>query len=118
MAEMMQVEVVYALPEQAFLRRLMVPVGSTAEAAIEASGVLERFPEIDLKAQKIGIFSRTVKLSQVLEAGERVEIYRPLIADPREVRKRRAEKAKEEGRADKVTGGKPNPLRAKPDQPE
>ncbi|MBY6093942.1 RnfH family protein [Priestia flexa] len=115
MAEMMQVEVVYALPDEAFIRKLMVPVGSTAEAAIEASGVLVRFPDIDLSKLKIGIFSRTVKLTQVLEPGERVEIYRPLIADPREVRKRRAEKAKSEGRADAVTGGKPNPLRAKPE---
>ncbi|WP_315900178.1 RnfH family protein [Ferrimonas balearica] len=115
MVDVMQVEVVYALPGEAFVRKLAVPTGSTAEAAIEASGVLERYPEIDLGQQKIGIFSRTVKLSQVLEAGDRVEIYRPLIADPREVRKRRAEKAKAEGRADKVTGGKPNPLRAKPE---
>lgn len=115
MVDVMQVEVVYALPGEAFVRKLAVPVGSTAEAAIEASGVLERYPEIDLGQQKIGIFSRTVKLNQVLEAGDRVEIYRPLIADPREVRKRRAEKAKAEGRADKVTGGKPNPLRAKPE---
>lgn len=115
MVDVMQVEVVYALPGEAFVRKLAVPVGSTAEAAIEASGVLERYPEIDLGQQKIGIFSRTVKLNQMLEAGDRVEIYRPLIADPREVRKRRAEKAKAEGRADKVTGGKPNPLRAKPE---
>ncbi|MBY5992666.1 RnfH family protein [Ferrimonas balearica] len=113
MAEAMTVEVVYALPEEVFLRKLTLPTGTTAEEAIRASGVLERYPEIDLGAQKIGIFSRTVKLGQVLSDGERVEIYRPLLADPREVRKRRAEKAKAEGRADKVTGGKPNPLRNK-----
>ncbi|SHH73300.1 RnfH family protein [Ferrimonas marina] len=112
MAEMMEVEVVYALPDSAFLKKVHVPVGSDVEAAIEASGVLLLHPEIDLAKQKVGIFSRTVKLGQPLKAGERVEIYRPLLADPREVRKRRAEKAKQEGRADKVTGGRPNPLRA------
>lgn len=108
-----QVEVVYALPDKAFLRKVSVEPGATAEQAIEASGVLLSHPEIDLAKQKIGIFSRTVKLGQALEHGDRVEIYRPLLADPREVRKRRAEKAKAEGRADKVTGGKPNPLRSK-----
>ncbi|GAA4881188.1 RnfH family protein [Ferrimonas pelagia] len=109
----MTVEVVYALPERAFLRTVTVPVGASVEQAIRASGVLVLHPEIDLTQQKVGIFSRTVKLSQPLQAGERVEIYRPLLADPREVRKRRAEKAKAEGRADQTTGGKPNPLRAK-----
>ena len=75
--------------------------------------MLEQFPEIDLKATKVGIWSRVVKLRDRLTDGDRIEIYRPLIADPKEIRKRRAEKAKEEGRADKITGGKVNPLKAK-----
>ena len=83
------------------------------EEAIQASNVLEQFPEIDLKATKVGIWSRVVKLRDTLTDGDRIEIYRPLIADPKEIRKRRAEKAKEEGRADKITGGKVNPLKAK-----
>lgn len=107
-SEQIEVEVVYALPNEAFLHKFCVPTQSTVEQAIEASGVLERYPEIDLTKQKVGIFSRTVKLSQFLQNGDRVEIYRPMIADPREVRKLRAEKAKAEGRADKVTGGRVN----------
>ncbi len=112
MAERIQVEVAYALPDKAFLTKVTLVQGATAEEAIHQSGVLDRYPDIDLAKQKIGIFSRTVKLSEPVKMGDRVEIYRPLLADPREVRKRRAEKAKQEGRADKVTGGKPNPLRS------
>ncbi|GAA5186284.1 RnfH family protein [Ferrimonas gelatinilytica] len=111
MADQIQVEVAYALPEKAFLTKMVLPTGATVEEAIHQSGVLDRYPEIDLGSQKVGIFSRTVKLTEPLKAGDRVEIYRPLLADPREVRKRRAEKAKLEGRADRVTGGKLNPLR-------
>ncbi|WP_028117362.1 RnfH family protein [Ferrimonas senticii] len=112
MSQQMLVEVVYALPSEAFVRKVTLPEGATAQQAIEASGVLQRYPEIDLAKQKIGIFSNPVKPMQVLNEGDRVEIYRPLLADPREVRKRRAEKAKAEGRADAVTGGRPNPQRA------
>ena len=83
----------------------------TVEQAIEQSGVLDSFSEIDLKVNKVGIWNKAVKLSEPVRDMDRIEIYRPLIADPKEVRKRRAEKAKEEGRADKVTGGKVNPLR-------
>ena len=62
---------------------------------------------------KVGIWNRTAKLTDTVKDLDRIEIYRPLIADPKEVRKRRAEKAKEEGRADKVTGGRVDPRRAK-----
>ncbi len=115
--ESVQVDVVYALSSEAFVRRLTLAVGATAQEAIEASGVLQRYPEIDLAKWKIGIYSRTVKLQQCLVEGDRVEIYRPLLADPREVRKRRADKAKAEGRADAVTGGRPNSLRSDVDHP-
>lgn len=106
MAEQMSVEVVYALPKRQSLLSVQVPIGTTVRQAIERSGVLVTYPEIDLAVNKVGIWSRTVKLDDVLAAGDRVEIYRPLIADPKDMRKKRAEKAKEEGRADKVTGGR------------
>lgn len=91
---MIPVEVAYALPERQTLLRLMVPEGTTAEEAIQRSGILERHPEIDLGANKIGIFAKPVPASRVLRAGDRVEIYRPLIADPKAVRKQRAEEGK------------------------
>jgi putative ubiquitin-RnfH superfamily antitoxin RatB of RatAB toxin-antitoxin module len=68
--------------------------GATVEAAIRASGILELRSDIDLAKNKVGIYSRPVKLGDVLKEGDRVEIYRPLIADPKELRRQRAEKAK------------------------
>ncbi|TPH19371.1 RnfH family protein [Litorilituus lipolyticus] len=110
--ELIHVEVVYGLPHKQKLLSLPVPLGTTVEQAIQESGMLVLFSEIDLKVNKVGIWNRAVKLSEQLSDLDRIEIYRPLIADPKEVRKRRAEKAKEEGRADKTTGGRVNPLRA------
>ena len=69
--------------------------------------------EIDLKVNKVGVWNKAVKLSETVQDLDRIEVYRPLIADPKEVRKLRAEKAKEEGRADKTTGGRVNPLSKK-----
>lgn len=106
-----QVEVVYGNPTRQELLSFSVPQGSTVEQTIELSGILTVFKEIDLSVNKVGIWNRTAKLSDIVNDMDRIEIYRPLIADPKEVRKRRAEKAKEEGRADKVTGGRVNPLR-------
>ena len=112
-SKLINIEVAYALPTKQTIVDVALKEGTTVQQAIEASNILEQFPEIDLKATKVGVWSRVVKLSDTLIDGDRIEIYRPLIADPKEIRKRRAEKAKEEGRADKVTGGKPNPLKAK-----
>ncbi len=109
MADKITIEVAYALPNKQSLLQLQVDAGTTVEQAIDRSGVLVSHPEIDLTENKVGIWSKTCKLDKVLEDQDRIEIYRPLIADPKEVRKRRAEKAKQEGRADKVTGGRPNP---------
>lgn len=111
--KLINVEVAYALPTKQTIVDIAIHENATVEEAINASNITEQFPEIDLKATKVGIWSRVVKLRDTLIEGDRVEIYRPLIADPKEIRKRRAEKAKEEGRADKVTGGKVNPLKAK-----
>lgn len=91
---MIPIEVAYALPERQTLLRLDVPEGTTAEEAIRRSGILDQHPEIDLGVNKIGIFAKLVPGSRVLRAGDRVEIYRPLIADPKAVRRQRAEEGK------------------------
>lgn len=84
------VEVAYALPKQQLIIPVKLCEGSTAEAAIIASGILEKFPEINLTTNKIGIFGKLSKLDVILRDLDRVEIYRPLIADPKAVRKQRA----------------------------
>ncbi|MDU2732933.1 MAG: RnfH family protein [Mixta calida] len=86
------VEVVYALPEKHYLRQVKLAEGSSVEQAIRASGLLELRQDIDLTQNKIGIYSRPVKLQDELNEGDRVEIYRPLIADPKELRRQRAER--------------------------
>jgi putative ubiquitin-RnfH superfamily antitoxin RatB of RatAB toxin-antitoxin module len=99
MAEsLIPVEVAYAKPEEQVILRLEVPEGSTVLQAIELSGITQRFPEIDMNNLKLGIFGKLKKPDQVLAPGDRVEIYRPLIADPREVRKRRAAQGKRTGK--------------------
>lgn len=89
-----RVEVVYALPERQYLRALSLEEGCTVEQAITASGLLELRQDIDLQSNKVGIFSRPARLDDVLNDGDRVEIYRPLIADPKELRRQRAERTK------------------------
>ena len=111
MSELITVEVAYALPERQSLLTITVAPQSTVQQVIEQSGILQQFPQIDLAAQKVGVWSRPVKLQDSVKAGDRIEIYRPLIADPKDLRRRRAEKAKEEGRADKVTGGRPHEVK-------
>jgi len=108
-----QIEVVYGLPNRQELITLVVDCGTSLEQGIKESGILSVFEEIDLTVNKVGIWNRAAKLTDKLKDLDRIEIYRPLIADPKEVRKRRAEKAKEEGRADKVTGGRVDPRRSK-----
>lgn len=107
------VEVVYGTPTEQELLLVSVNEGVSIEDVINESGILTSFTEIDLAVNKVGIWNRTAKLSDKVNDLDRIEIYRPLIADPKEVRKRRAEKAKEEGRADKVTGGRVDPRRSK-----
>lgn len=102
-------EVAYARPDKQSLLNVVVEQGSTVEDVIEASGILRKYPEIDLSVNKVGIWNRTCKLSDEPRQGDRIEIYRPLIADPKEVRRKRAERAVEEGRANKVTGGRVKP---------
>ncbi len=85
------VEVAFAAPGRQQIVALRVPAGTTAGEAVELSGLRMVFPGIEPKPV-VGIFSRKVPLEQVLAPGDRVEIYRPLIADPKEVRRRRAER--------------------------
>lgn len=88
--EMIQVEVVYALPEKQMLIELTVPKVTTVQQAIEQSKILTHFPEIDLNRNKVGIFSKLCSLDTRLRAGDRIEIYRSLIADPKAIRQKRA----------------------------
>lgn len=88
-----KVEVAYARPDVQVILPVEVVPGTTIKHAIHASGILERFPEIDLPHCRVAVFGRLSKLEHVLRAGERAEILRPLIADPKQVRKRRAAEA-------------------------
>ena len=105
------IEVVYGVPHKQKILTLLLAAGITVEQAVIESGIIDLFPEIDLTINKVGVWNRAVKLTDTVNDLDRIEVYRPLIADPKDVRKRRAEKAKLEGRADKTTGGRVNPLR-------
>jgi putative ubiquitin-RnfH superfamily antitoxin RatB of RatAB toxin-antitoxin module len=95
------VEVAYALPHKQALLEVQLPAGITVMEAAAQSGITDKFEGIDLDKAKFGIFGNVVSPKQVLRDGDRVEIYRPLIADPKEVRKARAERAKERRQQDK-----------------
>ena len=102
MAAAIQVEVVYALPQRQEVVTVTLPEGATVRQAVEASGLLQKFPDIELDgANKLGVFAKLVKGDTVLRDRDRVEIYRPLIADPKDVRRKRAE----EGKVMKKGGG-------------
>ncbi len=94
MAAQMKVEVVYALPEEQSLIALDVQEGTTVMEAIVLSQLLNKYPEIDLNTYKVGIFSKVTTLTAVLREFDRVEIYRPLKIDPKEIRRKKAEKNK------------------------
>ena len=96
----MIVGVAYAAPARQAWLTVELPDGATVMDAIERSGVLKQFPEIDLEQQKVGIFSKVCKLDAVLADGDRVEIYRPIICDPKAVRR----KAKPDGAAPDEAG--------------
>ena len=91
-SEQIQVSVCCAAPAQEFLRALSVAVGTTIAQAIAASGVLTDIPGIDLAVQPVGLYGKKCALDTVLREHDRIEIYRPLVADPKESRRRRAEK--------------------------
>ena len=99
--EYIEVEVAYALPDTQVILPLKVEKGTTVGDAIKLSGVLHNYPDIDLTVNKVGIFGKLSKLNAPLRSGDRVEIYRALIADPKEIRKQRAA----QGKAMKKGGG-------------
>jgi len=95
------VEVAYALPDKQLILMVKIPQKSSVETAIHASGILQQFPEIDLKVNKIGIFSKLTQLHANLRDLDRIEIYRALIADPKVVRRQRAQEANKQNIAQK-----------------
>lgn len=92
-----EIEVVYAAVDRQLLRSLRVPEGTTVREAVLNSGIGDEFPELDLSDCPLGIFGKMVAdpRARLIQAGERIEIYRPLLADPKEVRRLRAAKAAE-----------------------
>ena len=88
------IEVAYALPQKQIIIPIKVKAGVTAQEAIKASGIIKKFPEIDLNINQIGIFGKLTQLDHVMRERDRIEIYRPLIADPKEIRRQRAAEGK------------------------
>ena len=94
MGDSINIEIVYALPHEQRLFKVQAPQGATMVEAIKFSGVLDKYPDIDLDKNKLGIYGKPSKIDAVLRDRDRVEIYRPLIADPKEIRRRRAAEGK------------------------
>ena len=94
MPDQLSIEVVYALPQKQEMFTVKLPEGATVREAVEACGVLQKYPEIDLTKNKVGVFAKLIKPDAPLRNRDRVEIYRPLIADPKQVRKQRAAEGK------------------------
>lgn len=94
---MFTVNVVYATLSQQKMFEVKCNQGDSIKNVIEASGILHEYPEIDLSINQVGIFNQIKKLQSAVDDGDRIEIYRPLIANPKEVRRKRAQKQKEQG---------------------
>lgn len=92
--ETIRVEVCYATPDAQAVETVLLRPGSTVAQAIAASGLLARFPDIDLARQAVGVYGAKVRLTEPVADGDRVEIYRPLTIDPKEMRRERARKAR------------------------
>jgi putative ubiquitin-RnfH superfamily antitoxin RatB of RatAB toxin-antitoxin module len=103
--EQMEVEIVYALPREQVVIALHVETDTPVREAIERSGILKQFPEIDLDRNKVGIFGKLTKLDAAPQPGDRIEIYRALIADPKE--SRRAKAAEDKGGAKRAASDEP-----------
>jgi len=93
-----KVEVAYAEPAKQLILEVKVAPEATVEEIIKASGIMEKFPDIDLSVNKVGVFGKLTKLTNTLHEGDRIEIYRKLIADPKEVRRQRAAAGKKMGK--------------------
>lgn len=96
--DFVRIEVVYALPERQVLLKVRVPAGTSLREAVKLSGIRGQFPQIDLQKDPLGIFGKKVKGDVEVKDGDRIEIYRPLLADPREVRRQLAAQGKTMGR--------------------
>ena len=94
MSEVMEVEVAYANEHEQLIVPVQVPTPCTVKQALEQSKIVQHFPEIDLSSAKVGVFGKLSKMDALLNPGDRVEIYRSLIADPKEARKKRAAEGK------------------------
>ena len=92
------IEIVYAMPQVQIVVGLDLEEGSTVEDALKASGILDRHPELDPVSCRLGIWGRVAARSQILKPRDRVEIYRPLVADPKQVRRKRAERERKRRR--------------------
>lgn len=88
------VEIVYALPDEQVISTISVPEGTIIKEVLLKSNIFEAYPELDLEVMKVGLFGKLVKMDQSVRDRDRIEIYRPLIADPKEVRKRKAAEGK------------------------
>ena len=88
------VEIAYALPEEQVIISIKVPTIFNVQQAIEKSGIQKKFPSIDLSKNKVGIFGKKTTLNHLLKDRDRIEIYRPLILDPKEMRRKRAAQKK------------------------
>lgn len=86
----MWIEVAYAVATKQLIKRLEVPANTSVAQAIACAGIEQEFPELVILPDGVGIFSKPVSMEHILSEGDRVEIYRPLIADPKEARKERA----------------------------
>ena len=102
MTQSIQIEICYALPDQQKLLQLTFSEGTTAQQAVSKSGIQKMFPEIEMDHLKLAIFSAIIENDYPLKEGDRIEILRPLLADPKEVRKKRAAA----GKKMKKAGGK------------
>ena len=96
--DLIEVEVVYALPQSQTAVTLTVPAGTTVREAIARSGIAAKHPEVDLEAVTVGIYGQRVAVTTVLIDHDRIELYRPLIADPKQARRRRARGRNAKGR--------------------
>ncbi len=94
MADQINIELIYALPEKQDLLTISITPGTTIEQAIQLSGILKQYPEIDLQQTKVGIFSKVTPLDTELREGDRIEIYRPLLIDPKQARIKKVAKKK------------------------
>ena len=95
MPDKIMIEVSYALPKKQIIIPILVAKDISVKEAIELSGILKKFKEIDLSLNQVGIFGKLTTLDKILRDRDRIEIYRPLIADPKEIRRKRAAEAKQ-----------------------